>query len=256
MADDLELTAPALVRKIRARTPARLFVGRSGAGYRTATQLELRAAHAAARDAVRMQFEPEEHLGRRLMQQFALFPAATAAATKNEYLLFPERGRVLDSASRQLVKQRCPMRPDLQVLIGDGLSVPAVAAQVPELLPLIVHEAGMQGWSVGQPFAIRHCRVGIMNEIGELLQPQVIILLIGERPGLSTAESLSAYMAYQPNRTHTDADRNLISNIHRRGVPPDVAAHRIIALAARLRKMGRSGSSVKEELPGEAALVG
>ena len=102
---------------------------------------------------------------------------------------------------------------------------------------------------MGQTFVIRHCRVGILNEIGELLAPAVAILLIGERPGLATSESLSAYLAYRPVRTHTDVNRNLISNIHDRGVRPDAAASRILNLAAQMMKAETSGSELREQLP-------
>ena len=97
-------------------------------------------------------------------------------------------------------------------------------------------------------FVIRHCRVGIMNEIGELLSPTVVILLIGERPGLATAESLSAYMAYRPKTSDTDADRNLVSNIHARGMSTANAAHRILNLAALMMKTRISGYRLREEL--------
>jgi ethanolamine ammonia-lyase small subunit len=94
---------------------------------------------------------------------------------------------------------------------------------------------------------IRHCRVGILNEIGELLAPQVAVLLIGERPGLATAESMSAYMAYQPKAVHTDANRNLISNIHSRGVRCEDAAQRILKLTEEMMKQGASGYQLREQ---------
>jgi len=96
---------------------------------------------------------------------------------------------------------------------------------------------------------VRHCRVGVLNEVGELLDPAVAVLLLGERPGLATAESLSAYLAYRPRPGHTDAQRNLISNIHARGVSAGEAARRIVALAEKMRLMQASGVAVKEELP-------
>ena len=104
---------------------------------------------------------------------------------------------------------------------------------------------------------MRHCRVGVLNDVGELLDPAVVVLLIGERPGLATAESLSAYMAYRPRPGHTDAQRNLISNIHARGIGPDEAAARILALADKMMRAKASGVAVKEEfaapgLPGDA----
>jgi ethanolamine ammonia-lyase small subunit len=106
--------------------------------------------------------------------------------------------------------------------------------------------AKARGWTVGQPFVIRHCRVGILNEIGELLTPKVVVLLIGERPGLATAESLSAYMAFQPRPGQTDADRNLISNIHARGISPSEAAARILGLAERMMASRSSGTRLPD----------
>jgi len=137
----------------------------------------------------------------------------------------------------------------LQIVIGDGLSVTAVALQTPRLLPLLSVGAKTRGWSVGQTFVVRYCRVGILNEIGELLDPKVAVLLIGERPGLATAESLSAYMAYRPKAPDTDANRNLISNIHARGVSTEQAAQRILNLAALMMKTNTSGCQLREELP-------
>src|ERR1700674_1861795 len=203
---------PEIVRKIRARTPARLLAGRAGAAYRTGTQLELREAHAAARDAVCAELDLETTLGADFVKRWGLFEVCTQATLKDVFLLRPDLGRKFNDASRAELQRRCSSGSDFQIAIGDGLSVPAVAAQVPPLLPLLYAESRARGWTVGQTFVIRHCRVGILNEIGELLTPTVAILLIGERPGLATAESLSAYMAYCPLRTHTDANRNLISN--------------------------------------------
>ena len=119
--------------------------------------------------------------------------------------------------------------------------------QVPSLIPLLAAEANARGWRFGQPLCIRHGRVGTLNEIGELLDCVVAVLLIGERPGLATAESLSAYMAYRPRFGHDDARRNLISNIHHRGVQPEQAAPRIAQLAARMMQLETSGFTVKEE---------
>ena len=118
--------------------------------------------------------------------------------------------------------------------------------QVPRLLPRLSEGAKGRGWSFGQIFVIRHCRVGIINEIGDLLDPKVVVLLIGERPGLATAESLSSYMAYRPNASDTDANRNLISNIHSRGVSPERAAQRTLDLAASMLKTQKSGSNFEK----------
>jgi ethanolamine ammonia-lyase small subunit len=231
-----------------ARTPARLFAGRAGPGYRTATWLRLREDHAAARDAVRADLDLGRDFGEDRVAGFRLFWAGTRAASRHEYLLRPDLGRRFDDESRERIAARCPTGVDLQVVIGDGLSATAVATQAPPLLDLLWDESKRRGWRFGRPFVVRHCRVGVMNDVGELLAPVVVVLLIGERPGLATAESLSAYLAYRPRPGHTDADRNLVSNIHPRGVPAAEAARRIAALAALVRRAGRSGFAVKEAL--------
>jgi ethanolamine ammonia-lyase small subunit len=247
---------PDLIERIRARTPARVLVDRAGAGYRTPTQLELRGAHAAARDAVRTELEMERDLGPHFVQRWKLFEAATRARSKNEFLLRPDRGRNFSEGAAEEIQSACPHAPDLQVVIGDGLSVTAIAAQVPALLPLIVEQAEQRGWNLGRPFVIRHCRVGIMNQIGELLRPEIIVLLIGERPGLATAESLSAYMAFRPRPGDNDARRNLISNIHARGVPAEMAAIRIVKLAEQMRAQQMSGTELKENMESPRWLKG
>src|SRR6266478_6618144 len=259
--DDAKLAQPDLtdtdlseiVKKVRAQTPARLLAGRSGAAYRTNTQLELREAHAAARDAVRTELNLFANFGQDFAREWNLFEVCSQATTKDEYLSRPDLGRNLNDKSRADVQRRCTTSHDLQIVIGDGLSVTAVALQVPRLLPLLREGAKTRGWNVGEIFVIRHCRVGILNEIGGLLIPKVAVLLIGERPGLATSESLSAYTAYRPRQTHSDADRNLISNIHARGTNPADAAMRILNLAARMMQLGASGYSLRE---GTATLIG
>ena len=240
---------PDLIEKIRARTPARVLADRTGAAYRTATQLELRQDHAAARDAVRAEFELQRDLGAEFVERWKLFTVSTMAASKDEYLRRPDLGRRLDENARAQLLAQCALNADLQIVIGDGLSVTAVSTQVPPLLPLLAEKARLRGWTLGQPFAVQYCRVGVMNDVGELLQPKVVVLLIGERPGLATAESLSAYMAYQPRAGHNDSNRNLISNIHARGVSTEAAASRIIDLAEQMMQRQTSGVEIKEELP-------
>ena len=244
----IEPTWPGIVDRVRDRTPARVLVDRAGAGYRSATQLELRAAHAAARDAVRTELNIENDLGPEFIRHWQLFEVQTNAGSKDEYLLRPDLGRRFNEASELKITSNCPKAVDLQIVIGDGLSVTALAAQVPPLLPLIAQAAVRRNWELGRPFVVRHCRVGIMNQVGELLQPQIVVLLIGERPGLATAESLSAYMAFRPGPNDSDARRNLVSNIHARGVPVGSAALRIVNLAAQMRTQELSGTALKENL--------
>jgi ethanolamine ammonia-lyase small subunit len=243
-----ESKLPDFISEVRARTPARLLVGRAGASYRTATYLELRRDHAVARDAVHAELGLAD-LGPDLIGSYDLFQVQTQATSKDDYLLHPDRGRRLEEQASSEIARRCRRGADLQVVIGDGLSATAVVAQVPELLPLLAAGAAERGWSFWQSFVVRYCRVGILNDVGEILDPAVVVLLIGERPGLATAESLSAYLAYRPRAGHTDAQRNLISNIHRRGVSQPEAARRILALAQQMMRLRMSGVGVKEELP-------
>ena len=243
---------PTFIERIRARTPARVLADRAGAAYRTSVQLELRQAHAAARDAVRTELDLARDFHPEFVAAWNLFEVSTQAKSKDEYLLRPDLGRRFSEQSVRTIAARCASKADLQMVVGDGLSVTAVAAQVPPLMPLMVTLAKAQGWSLGHPFVTRYCRVGLMNHIGDLLSPKVVVMLIGERPGLATAESLSAYMAFQPQAGHSDAQRNLISNIHSRGVSTEDAAHRIVRLAAQMMRQGTSGVSLKEELAGRA----
>ncbi|MBY0523919.1 MAG: ethanolamine ammonia-lyase subunit EutC [Gemmataceae bacterium] len=240
---------PATLAAIRARTPARILAGRAGTSYTTATQLDLRRDHAAALDAVHAELALESDFGREWVEQWRLFDVQTQARDKAEYLMRPDLGRRLDAAARSVVAANCPAGTDVQVVIGDGLSVAAVVRQVPLLLPLLDQGIRASGWTFGRPFAVRYCRVGVLNDVGDLLDPLVVVLLIGERPGLATAESLSAYLAYRPRKGHTDANRNLISNIHGRGIPVEDAARRIVSLVQTMRENQVSGVSVKEELP-------
>jgi ethanolamine ammonia-lyase small subunit len=238
---------PDLIQKIRARTSARVLVGRAGAAYRTGTQLDLREAHAAARDAVRDELDLNAAFGAEFVQRWELHEFRTRARDKDEYLLRPDLGRQFDDESRERLLAGASRNCDIQIAIGDGLSVAAIAEQVPQLLPLLFDGAKARVGIAGRAFVIRHCRVGILNEVGELLRPRVVVLLIGERPGLATASSLSAYMAFRPTKAHTDADRNLISNIHERGVGAENAADRILELAARMMRAGISGCALNED---------
>jgi ethanolamine ammonia-lyase small subunit len=237
---------PEIVRRIRLRTPARIFVER-GASYTTKMALQLRGDHARAVDAVWTEFDLEQDFPPDFVARWELFQVSSQAESKSQFLLRPDLGRKLSDSSRKLIAQRCVSSPDVQIVIGDGLSGAAVSEQVPVLFPLLEQHFRASGWSVGVSFVVRYCRVGIMNEIGEVLAPRVIVLLIGERPGLATAASLSAYMGYCPRPGHTDADRNLISNIHDRGIRAEEAADRITNLASRMMAVKRSGTALRED---------
>ena len=236
-----------IVRRIKMHTPARLLVGRAGAAYRTETQLQLREDHAKARDAVRAELNMKKAFSAEFIEKWQLFEVGTRASTKVEYLARPALGREFSEESRGEILRRGSADRNIQIVIGDGLSALAIQTQVPELLPLLFEGATKTGWSAGQTFVVHNCRVGILNEIGELLKPQIVILLIGERPGLASAESMSAYMAYRPSRSHSDANRNLVSNIHDRGLSARSAADRILSLSAQMMRQEISGCTLKEQ---------
>jgi ethanolamine ammonia-lyase small subunit len=246
----------ACLAALRQRTPARVFVGRHGGGLPTGALLALRQDHAAALDAVHAELDLERDLGRGFVADWKIFEIATRARDKAEYLMRPDLGRSLCEAGRKKLVTNCPPAADVQIAIGDGLSALAVAAQTPALMPLLADEVRRRGWSFGRPFFVRRCRVGVLNDLGDLLRPTVLVLMIGERPGLATAESLSAYMAWRPRAGQTDADRNLISNIHARGVSAADAARRIAGLAAQMMAAEASGVAIKEELPATTRLPG
>src|SRR5450432_1234282 len=134
--DDLAVSAdlPEIVRQVRARTPARVLMGRAGAAYRTQTQIELRKAHAAARDAVRAELDLQRDFGAAFIERWKLFEVSTQATRKDEYLLRPDLGRSFSEVAREEIVRRCPRANDLQVVIGDGLSVTAVSKHAPSLL--------------------------------------------------------------------------------------------------------------------------
>ncbi len=234
-------------------TPARLLVGRAGPAYRTATWLQLRQDHAAARDAVNTELNPALQLPISLEGE-SILVLNTQARDKHEYLRRPDLGRRLDEESQRRLLAEARRGPDVQFVIGDGLSSQAVAAQVPKLLPLLCQGVLQRGWSLGRICFVRHCRVGILNAFGELVSPQLVILLIGERPGLATAESLSTYFAFRPQPGDTDERRNLISNIHARGVRIPEAAQRTLALAEQLMAAQTSGVDIKEQMRPNARL--
>src|SRR5947209_4516401 len=139
---------PDLIEKIRARTPARVLADRTGAAYRTATQLQLRQDHAAARDAVRAEFELKRDLRAEFMEQWKLFTVSTQAASKEEYLRRPDLGRRFNEGARTQLVAHCVLHADLRIVIGDGLSVTAVSSQVPALLPMLADKARLRGWNL------------------------------------------------------------------------------------------------------------
>jgi ethanolamine ammonia-lyase small subunit len=165
---------------------------------------------------------------------------------KQEYLLRPDLGRQLADEAKRTVRERCAKNPAVQLVVGDGLSAAAIEANLRQILPVIKQGVQAAGLSFGTPFFVKHCRVGVMNDIGDLVQPEVLILLIGERPGLGRADSMSAYMAWRPKPGDTDADRDVICNIFDGGgTNPLEAGAFVVQLAQKMRKHQASGVKLK-----------
>jgi ethanolamine ammonia-lyase small subunit len=224
-------------------TPARVFLGGAGTALRTRDLLELRAGHAAARDAVRARFDDQVLALAPFVADHGMFTVGTRGDSSETYLRRPDLGRRFDDESAAMIRAEGTHGSTVQIVVCDGLSARAMGAHAPKFVARFAELSQSLGWLLGRLFAVRHARVGLMNEVGELLRPEVVLLLIGERPGLDSQSSMSAYIGYQPGRTHTDADRSLISNIHDDGIPPEQAAEEAVALIERFRACGASGVS-------------
>jgi ethanolamine ammonia-lyase small subunit len=238
--------APEAIAALAGATDARILAGRAGVRPTTASLLRFQADHAVTRDALEREVAPA------LLDQLDLWTVATEiSGGREQYLMRPDLGRCISATGRQEIRERCAPGADLQIVVGDGLSAVAVESNVPILLPAREAAARAAGLALGTPFFIRDARVGVLNDVGDLTGCRVAVLLIGERPGLGRAESLSAYLAYQPRAGHTDAERDVVSNIYARGgLDPVAAAEAIVQLARRMLAAGAGGVRLKlAELP-------
>jgi len=208
-------------------TPARLNVGRAGARYKTATLLKFRADHARAVDAVLTE------VGAGWPRKSRLIEFHSEAATRDEYLHHPELGRRLRrdeiAKLKTLNVKRNDARPSVLIFIGDGLSSSAVEANAPLLLRALTKMIETR-YRLLKPIFVRNARVRLEDHLGEILRCDLICMIVGERPGLATAESLSAYVIHRPRLSSLEPDRTVISNIHRGGIPPAQAANLIARL--------------------------
>jgi ethanolamine ammonia-lyase small subunit len=252
----LDPARPALA----AATPARVFLGRVGTTLRTQDMLALRVDHAAARDAVHARLDDESIALEPLVAGHGMFTVATLADTPHTYLRRPDLGRRFSEEGAARIRAEGTSQPTVQLIVADGLSARAVGSYAPPFVETFTRLGAARGWTLGRPIAVRHARVGLMNEVGELLRPQVVLLLIGERPGLDVQASMSAYFGYRPTPSCTDADRSLISNIHDDGIPPDQAASDAATLIDQILATSGSGVSAllaahdQKRLPATAIL--
>ncbi len=183
----------------------------------------------------------------KLLEELGLFSVQSQIkGGKPEYLLRPDLGRKLDEAARRTIMEKCAKSPNVQICVGDGLSAAAIEANLRQIFPVIQQGLQAAKLSSGTPFFIRYCRVGVMNDIGDLLKPDVIVLLIGERPGLGRAESMSAYLGYRPKAGDTDADRDVVCNIFENGgTNPLEAGAVLVQMVQKMIRHQASGVKLK-----------
>ncbi|HYE69537.1 MAG TPA: ethanolamine ammonia-lyase subunit EutC [Anaerovoracaceae bacterium] len=233
---------PEALKMMRKSTPARIAIGKCGTRQKTAPYLNFLADHAAAQDAVFMDVSDE------FLQKNNLLKVQTVVKDKDEYLMKPELGKKLSEESRKLVLEKIEKGKQVQIIVVDGLSSTAIESNVSDVLPAMIQGLKAENLSVGTPFYVKYGRVGIEDEIGMLLGCDVIVELVGERPGLTTAESMSSYMVYRPSEKTVEADRTVISNIHREGTPPAEAGAHMASLVRKMIDMKASGITLTELL--------
>jgi ethanolamine ammonia-lyase small subunit len=229
------------LRALMASTTARIGVGRAGPRYSTASLLLFQGDHAVTQDAL------YRDVDQKLLAEFDLFTVQTKiTGGKQEYLLRPDLGRLLNDDAKRIINEKCQKNVNIQLTVGDGLSAAAIEANLRKIFPVIKQGVQNAGLTFGTPFFIKYARVGVMNDVGELIKPDVVILLIGERPGLGRAESMSAYMGYKPKYGDTDADRDVVCNIFENGgTNPLEAGAFVVQFAQNMRKSQASGVKLK-----------
>jgi ethanolamine ammonia-lyase small subunit len=233
---------------LRKLTSARIALGRAGGSMRTRHQLDFQLAHACARDAVWSPFDPDSLAAdmRKIGQEVIV--VESAARDRAEFLRRPDLGRRLSTESQVLLKHlEKSAGVDLAIVVTDGLSALAVTTQSPpflaELLDLLQHDS----WSLAPLIIARYGRVALQDQIGEICCAKISLILIGERPGLGSADSMGAYFIHSPKIGKTDADRNCVSNIRNGGLPPAGAARKVHHLLRACRKMAISGVQLKDD---------
>ncbi|OPA75338.1 ethanolamine ammonia-lyase [Paenibacillus selenitireducens] len=225
--------------KMKEKTPARLGVWRAGPRYKTFTSLRFRADHAAAQDAV------FSYVSEDFVKEMNLVAVETMCRDKDEYITRPDLGRQFSSDTIEYMKKHTTNKAKVQIMVGDGLSSAAIEANLRDIVPAIAQGLKMYGIEVGNILFVKHCRVPSMDMVGEATEADVVCLLVGERPGLVTAESMSAYIAYKPTVGMPEARRTVISNIHSGGTPAVEAGAHIAELIKTMIDRKASGIDLK-----------
>nr|WP_187293327.1 ethanolamine ammonia-lyase subunit EutC [Pseudomonas fluorescens] len=235
---------------LRNLTPARIALGRTGTSLPTQAQLDFQYAHAQARDAVHLAFDHQgirAQLTERGRESLLLH---SAAADRHSYLQRPDLGRRLDEASAQILDEYAAAHPggvDLAIVVADGLSALAVHRHTLPFLARLEEQIAAEGWSVSPVVVVEQGRVAVADEVAQRLGAKMSVILIGERPGLSSPDSLGLYFTYAPKVGLTDAYRNCISNVRLEGLSYGMAAHRLIYLMREACRRQLSGVNLKDE---------
>ncbi len=229
----------ALYSQMKLSTPARIGVWRAGVRPLTDTLLRFRADHAVAQDSVLGEV-PED-----FVQKYGMVSLVTECTSKDQYLTRPDLGRRLVADSIRKIQAECQANPQVQIVVSDGLSSKAIEANLPDILPALEQGLKSMGISTGKTAFVKYGRVAVVDQIGDLLKPEALVLLIGERPGLGTAESMSAYMAYRPHIGMVESERSVISNIHKGGTPPAEAGAHLATFVKRILDAKASGVDLK-----------
>lgn len=228
--------------QMKQQTPARLGCWRAGPRHLTATALRFRADHSAAQDSV------FSYVSEDFIKSCGLFTVDSMCRDKDEYITRPDLGRKISPEGIELIKKRCVMNPDVQIIAADGLSAAAIEANLKDVMPEIIENLNDSGITTGTPFFIRHSRVATMDVVSELTGAKVTCILIGERPGLVTAKSMSAYIAYGAKVGMLETRRTVVSNIHTGGTMPVEAGAYISEIIRIMLKKKASGTELKLSL--------
>ena len=228
-------TEEARFRKMKLQTPARLGCGKAGPRYKTLTMLRFRADHAAAQDAVFSEVDTE------FAKEHDLLPTKTRCDSKDEYLTRPDLGRCFDEHNTKAIAGVIDHPPKVQLVVGDGLSSAAITANAMDCLEAIRDGLKLKGIDTGKAIFVKYCRVGAGDAIGDITGCQLVCMLVGERPGLVTDKSMSAYITYKPRTGVLESSRTVVSNIHAQGTPAAEAGAYIAELIDKILKKQVSG---------------
>ena len=230
--------------RLKERTPARRGCGRAGARYKTLTALRFRADHAAAQDAVFSQVAAD------FAAENSMQEVQTRCGSKDEYLTRPDLGRCFDEENQKKIRAAIPGKPKVQIVVGDGLSSAAITANAMDCLEAIREGLQVRQIDPGVPIFVRYCRVGAGDAIGDVTGCELVCMLVGERPGLVTDKSMSAYITYKPHTGVSESSRTVVSNIHAQGTPAVEAGAHIAGLIETILKKQVSGVGLHLEAMG------